>query len=80
MKKEIIIVFSDKNLRNEQTKITAALGSVIFNSESILIERAGYDQNFLDLSLYCDDIKGVYNKTRTFIEIPVSKIENIIVK
>lgn len=80
MKKEITIVFADNNLRNQQTKITANFGSVIFSSESVLIERTGYDQEFLNFSLYCDDIEGAYNHIRTFIEIPVSKIVNIIVK
>lgn len=80
MTKEITIVFADDNLRNKETKIITAFGSVILNSDSVLIERAGYSQEFLTFALCCDDIKGVYNNVRTFIEIPVSKIKNIIVK
>lgn len=80
MTKELTIVFADDNLRNKEAKITTAFGSVILNSDSVLIERAGYSQEFLTFALCCDDIKGVYNNVRTFIEIPVSKIKNIIVK
>lgn len=80
MKKEITIVFADNNLRNKETKITAAFGSVILNSDSVFIERTGYNQEFLNFALCCDDIEGAYNNVRTYIEIPISKIKNIIVK
>lgn len=80
MKKNITLVFSDDNLRNKETKITVAFGAVIFNSNYIVVERAGYNSDFLDFAMYCDDIKGYYNNNRTFIEIPVTKIVHISVK
>ena len=80
MKKEIVIVFSDENLRSEQTKIIAAFGDVKFNDQSITIESAGYNKEFLNFSLYCADITGGFSLNRTWIMIPVSKIINIVVK
>lgn len=51
MTKEITIVFVDDNLKNEQAKIVANFGAVVFNSVSVTIERTGYDKEFLDFVL-----------------------------
>lgn len=80
MEKEIVIVLSDEHLRSEQTKIIAAFGAVKFDDESITIERAGYNKEFLNFSLCCADITGAFSINRTWITIPVSKIINIVVK
>ncbi len=77
MTKEIIIVFADDNLKNKQTKIAANFGAVVFNSVSVTIERTGYDKEFLDFVLYCDDILGGFNNGKTFISIPDTKIISI---
>lgn len=80
MEKEIVIVFYDEHLRDVQTKITAAFEDVIFHDASITIERAGYNKEFLNFSLCCEDITGAFSLNRTWIKIPVSKIINIVVK
>ena len=77
MKKEITIFFADDHLRNEQANIVANFGNVSFNPEGVVIERPGYDKAFLDLVLYCSDIRGGYNNGRTFVNIPESKIVSI---
>ena len=77
MTKEISIVFADDNLRNKQTRITAAFGSVVFNAVSVQIERTGYDKDFLNFVLYCDDILGGFTNGKTFINIPDTKIISI---
>lgn len=77
MTKEITIVFADDNLRNEQARITAVFGSVVFNTGSVKIERTGYDKDFLDFVLYCNDLRGGFNNGKTFINIPDTKIISI---
>lgn len=77
MTKEIIIVFADDNLKNKQTRITAPFGSVVFGTVSVTIERTGYDKEFLDFTLYCDDIRGGYNNGKAFVNIPDTKIISI---
>lgn len=77
MTKEITIVFADDNLKNKQTRIAAKFGSVVFGSVSVTIEREGYDKDFLDFVLYCDDIRGGYNNGKTFVNIPDTKIISI---
>ena len=77
MKKEITIFFADDHLRNEQANIVANFGNVSFNPEGVVIERPGYDKEFLDFVLYCNDIHGGYNNGRTFIDIPENKIVSI---
>lgn len=77
MTKEITIVFADENLKNKQTRITANFGAVVFNSVSVTIERTGYDKDFLDFVLYCDDLRGGFNNGKTFINIPDTKIISI---
>ena len=77
MKKEITIIFSDDNLRNEQAQIVAYFGNVSFNPEGVVIERTGYDKAFLDFVLYCNDICGGFNNGKTFINIPENKIVSI---
>ena len=77
MTKEITIVFADDNLKNKQTKIAANFGAVVFGSVSVTIERTGYDKEFLDFTLYCDDIRGGFNNGKTFINIPDTKIVGI---
>lgn len=77
MTKEITIVFADDNLKNKQTRIAAKFGSVVFESVSVTIERTGYDKEFLDYTLYCDDIRGGFNNGKTFINIPDTKIISI---
>lgn len=77
MTKEITIVFADENLKNKQTRITANFGAVVFGSVSVTIERTGYDKEFLDFVLYCDDICGGFNNGKTFINIPDTKIVSI---
>lgn len=77
MTKEITIVFADENLKNKQTRITANFGAVVFNSVSVTIERTGYDKEFLDFVLYCDDLRGGFNNGKTFINIPDNKIVSI---
>ena len=77
MKKEITISFADDNLKNEQAKIVANFGEVVFNPEGVTIERSGYDKAFLDFVLYCNDNLGGYNNGKTFISIPATKIVSI---
>ena len=77
MTKEITIVFADENLKNKQTRITVNFGSVIFESVSVTIERKGYDKEFLDFVLYCDDLRGGFSNGKTFINIPDTKIVSI---
>lgn len=77
MTKEITIVFADDNLKNKQTRIAAKFGSVVFGSVSVTIEREGYDKEFLDFVLYCDDLRGGFNNGKTFINIPDTKIVSI---
>ena len=77
MKKVITISFADDNLRNEQAQIVANFGDVVFNPVGVTIERSGYDKEFLDYVLYCDDMLGGYNNGRTFISIPATKIVSI---
>ena len=77
MKKEITIIFADDHLRNEQAKIVSSFGNVSFNPESVVIERHGYNKEFLDFVLYCNDICGGYNTGKTFINIPENKIVSI---
>lgn len=77
MTKEIIIVFVDDNLKNKQAKIVANFGSVVFESVSVTIERTGYDKEFLNFVLYCDDILGGFTNCKTFINIPDTKIISI---
>lgn len=77
MTKEITIVFADDNLRNKEARITAAFGSVVFNAVSVQIERLGYDKEFLDFVLYCEDLRGGFNNGKTFINIPDTKIIGI---
>lgn len=77
MTKEITIVFADDNMKNKQTRITANLGSVIFENVSVTINRTGYDKDFLNFVLYCDDIRGGFNNGKTFINIPDAKIISI---
>lgn len=77
MTKEITIVFADENLKNKQTRITVNFGSVIFESVSVKIEREGYDKEFLDFVMYCDDLRGGFNNGKTFINIPDTKIVSI---
>ena len=77
MTKEITIVFADDNLKNKQTRIAAKFGSVVFGSVSVTIEREGYDKDFLDFVLYCDDLRGGFNNGKTFINIPDTKIVSI---
>ena len=80
MKKVIIIIFADDNLRNEQAQIVAHFGEVVFNPEGVVIERPGYDKAFLDFVLYCNDIRGGFNNGKTFINIPENKIISISIK
>lgn len=77
MTKEIIIVFVDDNLKNEQAKIIANFGSVVFDSVSVTIERTGYNKEFLDFVMYCDGLRGGFNNGKTFINIPDNKIVSI---
>ena len=77
MKKEITIFFADDHLRNEQAQIVAYFGDVTFNPESVVIERPGYDKEFLDFVLYCNDIRGGFYNGKTFINIPENKIIGI---
>lgn len=77
MTKEITIVFADDYLRNKDARITAAFGSVVFNAVSVQIERTGYDKDFLNFVLYCDDILGGFTNGKTFINIPDTKIISI---
>lgn len=77
MTKEIIIVFKDDNLKNKQAKIVANFGSVVFESVSVTIERTGYDKEFLDFVMYCDDLRGGFSNGKTFINIPDTKIISI---
>lgn len=77
MTKEITIVFADDNLKNKQTRITAQFGSVVFEFISVRIEREGYDKEFLDFVLYCDDLFGGFSNGKTFINIPDNKIIGI---
>lgn len=77
MTKEITIVFADDNLKNKQKKIVANFGAVVFESVSVIIEREGYDKEFLDCVLYCDDLRGGFTNGKTFINIPDSKIISI---
>nr|DAI03557.1 MAG TPA: hypothetical protein [Caudoviricetes sp.] len=77
MTKEITIFFADDNLLNKQAKIVAKFGAVAFHSVSVTIERTGYDKEFLDYTLYCDDIRGGYNNGKTFVNIPDTKIISI---
>ena len=77
MTKEIIIVFVDDNLKNKQAKIVANFGLVVFKSVSVTIERTGYNTEFLDFVMYCDDLRGGFNNGKTFINIPVNKIVSI---
>ena len=80
MNKEITICFADDHLRNEQAKIVANFGNVSFNPEGVVIERPGYNKEFLDYVLYCDDICGGFYNGKTFINIPENKIVNISIK
>ena len=80
MKKEITIFFADDHLRNEQANIVANFGNVSFNPEGVVIERPGYDKEFLDYVLYCDDICGGFYNCKTFINIPENKMVNISIK
>lgn len=77
MTKEITIVFVDDNLRNKEARITAAFGSVVFNAVSVQIECTGYDKEFLNFVLYCDDLLGGFSNGKTFISIPDTKIVSI---
>ena len=77
MIKEITIVFVDDNLKNKQTRIAANFGAVVFESVSVTIEREGYDKEFLDFVLYCDDLRGGFNNGKTFINISDTKIVSI---
>ena len=77
MKKVITIIFADDHLRNEKAKIVADFGDVVFNHVGVTIERSGYDKEFLDYVLYCNDILGGYNNGKTFISIPATKIVSI---
>lgn len=77
MTKEISIFFADDNLRNKEARITAAFGSVVFNAVSVQIECTGYDKDFLNFVLYCDDIHGEFTNGKTFIYIPDTKIISI---
>ena len=77
MKKEITIFFADDHLRNSKAQIVANFGDVVFNPVGVTIERTGYDKEFLNYVLYCDDILGGYNNGRTFISIPATKIVSI---
>ena len=77
MTKEITIVFADDNLKNKQVRIAANFGSVVFESVSVTIERDGYDKEFLDFVMYCDDLRGGFNNGKTFINIPDTKIVSI---
>lgn len=77
MTKEITIVFADENLKNKQTRIAANFSAVVFESVSVTIEREGYDKEFLDFVLYCDDLRGGFNNGKTFINIPDTKIVSI---
>lgn len=77
MKKEVTIVFSDDHLKNERTSITVNFCSVVFGSVSVTIERTGYDKEFLDFVLYCQDLRGGFNNGKTFINIPDNKIISI---
>lgn len=77
MTKEITIVFVDDNLKNKQTRIAANFGSVVFGSVSVTIERTGYDKDFLDFVMYCDDLRGGFSNGKTFINIPDTKIISI---
>lgn len=77
MTKEITIVFADDNLKSKQARITAPFGSVVFMTVSVTIERTGYDKDFLDFVLYCDDLRGGFNNGKTFINIPDTKIISI---
>lgn len=77
MTKEITIVFADDNLKNKQARIIAPFGSVVFENVSVIIERTGYDKDFLDFTLYCEDIRGGFNNGKTFMNIPDTKIISI---
>lgn len=77
MIKEITIVFVDDNLKNKQIRIAANFGAVVFESVSVTIEREGYDKDFLDFILNCDDLRGGFNNGKTFIKIPDTKIISI---
>lgn len=77
MKKEITIVFVDDNLKNKQAKIVASFGAVVFNSINVVIERTGYDKEFLDFVLYCNNLRGGFSNGKTFIDIPDNKIISI---
>lgn len=77
MTKEITIVFVDDNLKNEQAKIVANFGAVVFNSVSVTIECTGYNKEFLNFVLYCDDLRGGFSNGKTFINIPDTKIVSI---
>lgn len=77
MTKEITIVFADDNLKNKQTRIAANYSAVFFQSDNVTIEKSGYDKEFLDLVVYCDSIRGGFNRGKTFINIPDTKIISI---
>lgn len=77
MTKEITIVFADDNLLNKQAKIVANFGAVDFRPVSVVIERTGYNKEFLDFVLYCNDLRGGFNNGKTFIDIPDNKIVSI---
>lgn len=79
MTKEISIVFVDDNLKNKQAKIVANFGSVVFESVSVTIERTGFDKEFLNFVLYCDDLLGGFSNGKTFISIPDTKIVSIVI-
>lgn len=79
MTKEISIVFVDDNLKNKQAKIVANFGAVVFNSVSVTIERTGFDKEFLNFVLYCDDLLGGFRNGKTFISIPDTKIVSIVI-
>lgn len=79
MTKEISIVFVDDNLKNKQAKIVANFGSVVFESVSVTIERTGFDKDFLNFVLYCDDLLGGFSNGKTFISIPDTKIVSIVI-
>lgn len=75
--KEIFICFSDDNLKDKQTRITAEYGSVTFNSDNVSVTRARYDKDFLDFTLYCDGIRGGFYNGTTFLYIPVAKLVSV---
>lgn len=77
IEKEVFICFSDDNLKNKQTRITAESGSVMFDSDNVSVTRAGYDKEFLGFTLYCDGIRGSFNNGTTFLYIPVAKIVSV---